>query len=170
MWGAGIAEGACGGCYTAVSIKFEPWFGRFPPMHGRGVMYRYVRFAALFAALGLLLVPVVSATGTVSTRNGTAGNDARVMTTITGVELNDILNEAGYSGGKVDPDGDLFLKIEDRSVYFLIAANKDSIQAKAAWRTDDTSRPTGETLQPGSGGINPRSLGAPFQKRPRGPF
>lgn len=109
-------------------------------------MYRYVRFAAVLAAICLLLVPVVSATGTVTSKDGTAGNDARILTTITGAELNEILNEAGYTGGKVDQDGDLFLKIEERSVYFLIAANKDSIQAKAAWRTDDTSRPSTEKV------------------------
>jgi hypothetical protein len=109
-------------------------------------MYRYVRFAAALAAICLVLVPVVSATGTVTTRNGTPSSDARVLTTITGTELNDILNEAGYAGGKVDGDGDVFLKLEDRSVYFLIAANKESIQAKAAWRTDDTSRPTHDKL------------------------
>jgi len=109
-------------------------------------MYRYVRFAAVLAAICLLLVPVVSATGTVPTKDGTAGSDARVLSTITGAELNDILNEAGYSGGRVDEDGDLFLKIDERSVYFLIAANKDSSQAKAAWRTDDTSRPSQEKL------------------------
>jgi hypothetical protein len=111
-----------------------------------GAMYRYVRFAAVFAAICLLLVPVVSATGTVPTKDGTAGSDARVLTAISGAELNDILDEAGYSGGKVDQDGDVFLKIEDRSVYFLIATNKDSIQAKAAWRTNDTSRPSTEKM------------------------
>jgi len=108
-------------------------------------MYRYARLASVFAVVCLCVVPVLaSSTGT--SKDAAPGVDARIIKTITGAELNDILTEAGYPGGKVDDDGDVFIKIEDRAVYFLIANNKDSIQAKAAWRTSDTSRPSIEKL------------------------
>jgi hypothetical protein len=103
------------------------------------------RLAAVFAAICLLVGPVFASTTGTSTA-AAAVSDSRVMTRITGDELNDILAAAGYPGGKVDGDGDVFLKIEDRAVYFLIADNKESIQAKAAWRTDEGSRPSSDKL------------------------
>jgi hypothetical protein len=110
-------------------------------------MHRFTRFAAALAIMALAIG--ASATATVPTpRDGKAapGTDMRVMTSITSSELNDILDDAGYGGGTIDADGDILVRMEDRSVYFLVAPNKESIQAKVAWRTSDATRPSSEKI------------------------
>ena len=109
-------------------------------------MHRFTRFAA---ALTIVAAVGASASATVPTAGeapATGSNDKRVLTTITGRELNDILDTAGYAGGRIDDQGDILVDIENRSVYFLIAPNRESIQAKVAWRTNDATRPSAEKI------------------------
>jgi hypothetical protein len=114
-----------------------------------GSMHQLTRFAAAFAVMALAVG--ASASATVPTpRDGrdatTTGVDLRVLTSISGEELNRILDDAGYAGGTLDADGDILVKMEERSVYFLIAPNKESIQAKVAWKTSNATRPSSETI------------------------
>jgi hypothetical protein len=115
-----------------------------------GSVHRLTRFAAALAVMAVAIG--ASASATVPTQrdakdaSSTTGGDLRVLTAISGAELNRILDDAGYAGGTLDADGDILVKIEDRSVYFLIAPNKESIQAKVAWKTSNATRPSSDTI------------------------
>jgi hypothetical protein len=113
-------------------------------------MHSFTRFATVLTLMftlvaGTLAAPVVPEKVNEAKGEGSFG-DTRVLTVITGSDLNEILKDAGYTDGKVDEDGDVFIKIEDRAVYFLVAPNRESIQAKAAWRTSDSSRPSADKV------------------------
>jgi hypothetical protein len=111
-----------------------------------GSMHRFTRFAAALAVMALAIGASASATVPTQRDGKASGGDMRVMMSITGSELNDILDDAGYGGGTVDADGDILVKMEDRSVFFLVAPNKESIQAKVAWRTSDATRPSSDKI------------------------
>jgi len=110
-------------------------------------MHWFTRFAAVLALMftlvaGTLAAPVVPEKVNKEVKGEGTFGDTRVLTAITGSDLNEILRDAGYQDGKIDEDGDVLIKIEDRAVYFLVAQNGENIQAKAAWRTTDSSRPS----------------------------
>jgi hypothetical protein len=73
-------------------------------------------------------------------------DDTRVVTSIAGADVNEILKASGFIGGKIDDDGDVLVKIEGKSVYFIVAEDQASLQARTAWSTDDETRPTAERL------------------------
>jgi len=109
------------------------------------------RLQSVSAVIGGILLSMTLASASASrttekltkdVKSGDGVSDQRVMTSITGQELNDILVDAGFSAGKVDDDGDVLVKVEDKAFYFLIGRNRDSIEAKTAWRTTDASRPS----------------------------
>ena len=114
-------------------------------------MHRFTRFATVLALMftlvaGTLAAPVIPEKVNKEAKGEGIFGDARVLTAITGSDLNEILKDAGYADGKVDEDGDVLIKIEDRLVYFLVAPNMESVQAKAAWRTSDSSRPSADKV------------------------
>jgi Putative bacterial sensory transduction regulator len=119
-------------------------------------MPRYVLATVLMAAAfpvmtaasttkGLSLLGAKIDTATVPARAG-VGEDSRVLTTITGPELAEILEQAGFEGGRVDEYGDVLVAMDERSVYFLIASNRESVQARTAWRTSDSTRPSADRM------------------------
>src|SRR5688572_20269699 len=59
-------------------------------------------------------------------------DDGQVVTTITGGRLNDVLEAAGFRGGKVDEDGGVLIRIANKPVYFTVADDQASIQAHTA--------------------------------------
>jgi hypothetical protein len=73
-------------------------------------------------------------------------DDAQVVTTITGIRLNDILEAAGFKGGKVDEDGGVLIRISNKPVYFTVDDDQESIQAHTAWMTDEQSRPSADKM------------------------
>ena len=72
-------------------------------------------------------------------------DDTQVVTTISGARLNDILQASGFTGGKVDEDGGVLIRIASKPVYFTVD-DQESIQAHTAWTTDDTTRPSADKM------------------------
>jgi hypothetical protein len=73
-------------------------------------------------------------------------DDTQVVTTISGARLNDILQASGFSGGKVDEDGGVLIRIASKPVYFTVGDEQESIQAHTAWTTDDATRPSADKM------------------------
>ena len=95
--------------------------------------------AALLSA-PLLAVDVTGSKGSITF------DDTQVVTTITGARLKDILQASGFSGGKVDQDGGVLIRIASKPVYFTVGDEQESIQAHTAWTTNDTTRPSADKM------------------------
>ena len=96
--------------------------------------------SAVFLSAQLLAVDV---------RGGSAPvriDDAQVVTTMTGMRLNEILDATGFHGGKVDEDDGVLVRIASKPVYFTIGEDQESIQAHTAWMTDEKTRPSADKM------------------------
>jgi hypothetical protein len=96
--------------------------------------------SAVFLSAHVLAVDVT--TGGASARI----DDAQVVTTMTGARLNEILEAAGFQGGKVDEDGGVLIRIASKPVYFTIGDDQESIQAHTAWMTNEKTRPSADKM------------------------
>ncbi|MFG0332609.1 MAG: YbjN domain-containing protein, partial [Maioricimonas sp. JB049] len=71
--------------------------------------------------------------------------DPQVVGTISGQELQQILQAEGYLNVDVDADGNLNFKIEGTKVQIFVAENQQSIQFHSAWAgTNATLRSVNE--------------------------
>lgn len=101
--------------------------------------------SAVTVGAALLSAPLLA----VDTRNGKDPvkiDDTQVVTTLSGARLNDILQASGFSGGKVDEDGGVLIRIASKPVYFTVGDEQESIQAHTAWTTNDTTRPSADKM------------------------
>lgn len=101
--------------------------------------------SAVTVSAALLSAPLLA----VDTRGGKDPvkiDDTQVVTTISGARLNDILQASGFSGGKVDEDGGVLVRIASKPVYFTVGDEQESIQAHTAWTTNDTTRPSADKM------------------------
>src|SRR5688572_26029170 len=115
-----------------------------------GAMRRLSTRVAIVGSAAIVSAVVLSAQLLAIDVKGAASavpiDDAQVVTTITGARLHDILEAAGFKGGKVDEDGGILIRLAAKPVYFTVADDQESIQAHTAWLTDETSRPSADKM------------------------